>query len=57
MKLSAVVEDGAEAHAMIESGEVSVNDEAEDRRGRQLHLGDYFEFNGERFVITSDQES
>jgi ribosome-associated protein len=40
LKLSGAASDGAEAKAMIASGEVTVNGETEQRRGRQLHDGD-----------------
>ena len=36
LKLAGVVEDGAQAREAIEAGEVTVNDEVETRRGRQL---------------------
>lgn len=40
LKLAGLVEHGAEAKNLIQSGYVSVNDEVESRRGRQLHPGD-----------------
>jgi ribosome-associated protein len=40
LKLADVVSDGGEAKALLAEGLVSVNGEAEDRRGRQLHPGD-----------------
>lgn len=40
LKLAGLVEDGAQARAAIEAGEVSVNGSPELRRGRQLHDGD-----------------
>lgn len=40
LKLANLVEDGAQAKAVIADGLVSVNDEVETRRGRQLALGD-----------------
>ncbi|MFN2318140.1 MAG: RNA-binding S4 domain-containing protein, partial [Dermatophilaceae bacterium] len=39
LKLTGVVEDGGEAREAIERGVVTVNDEVETRRGRQLHPG------------------
>ena len=53
LKLSGVVEDGGAAREVIERGEVSVNDEVETRRGRQLHPGDVVEYARRRFLVTS----
>jgi ribosome-associated protein len=40
LKLAGLADSGGEARALVESGEVTVNGEAETRRGRQLHAGD-----------------
>ncbi|MFR9729167.1 RNA-binding S4 domain-containing protein [Saccharopolyspora sp. MS10] len=40
LKLAGLVEHGAEAKALLEEGEVEVNEEVETRRGRQLVPGD-----------------
>jgi ribosome-associated protein len=40
LKLAGVAAGGADAKALIVSGQVMVNDERELRRGRQLHPGD-----------------
>ncbi|MEU6127836.1 RNA-binding S4 domain-containing protein [Saccharopolyspora sp. NPDC047091] len=40
MKLAGLAEHGADAKALLEEGEVQVNDEVETRRGRQLAPGD-----------------
>ncbi|HEY0806919.1 MAG TPA: RNA-binding S4 domain-containing protein [Pseudonocardiaceae bacterium] len=40
LKLAGLADDGGEAKAMIEDGEVSVNGRVDTRRGRQLHDGD-----------------
>lgn len=53
LKLAGVVEDGGEAREAIERGVVSVNDEVETRRGRQLHPGDVVELAQQRFLVTS----
>ncbi|MCR5670270.1 MAG: RNA-binding S4 domain-containing protein [Butyrivibrio sp.] len=37
---------GVEAKAVITSGQVKVNGEIEERRGRKLYDGDVFEFEG-----------
>ncbi len=39
LKLANLIESGAEAKEVIADGLVSVNGEAEFRRGRQLHVG------------------
>jgi ribosome-associated protein len=40
LKLSGLAASGGEARALLEHGAVTVNDEVESRRGRQLHRGD-----------------
>ena len=40
LKLANLVEDGAEARILIQSGDVTVNGEIETRRGRALNPGD-----------------
>jgi ribosome-associated protein len=40
LKLSALVDSGAEAREFLLAGGVTVNGEPEARRGRQLHRGD-----------------
>jgi ribosome-associated protein len=40
LKLAGLVGSGADAKALLASGEVRVNDEVESRRGRQLQRGD-----------------
>jgi ribosome-associated protein len=40
LKLAGLAEDGVDAKDMIEAGEVSVNGRPENRRGRQLRIGD-----------------
>jgi ribosome-associated protein len=40
LKLAGLADDGSEAKAMIEDGEVTVNGRVDIRRGRQLHHGD-----------------
>lgn len=40
LKLADIVGDGAEAKALLAEGVVTVNGEAEGRRGRQLFRGD-----------------
>jgi ribosome-associated protein len=40
LKVAGLAATGGEAKALLESGEVRVNDEPEARRGRQLRAGD-----------------
>lgn len=40
LKLSGLVDSGAEAKLVLAEGLVTVNGEHEERRGRQLHRGD-----------------
>lgn len=53
LKLANVVEDGGEARELIERGLVSVNDEIETRRGRQLHVGDTVRLGEHALVVGS----
>ncbi|MEV7973120.1 RNA-binding S4 domain-containing protein [Cellulomonas sp. NPDC089187] len=43
LKLANLAESGADARTLIENGDVQVNGEVEQRRGRQLHRGDRVE--------------
>ena len=43
LKLANLADSGADARSLIESGDVRVNGEVEQRRGRQLHSGDQVE--------------
>ena len=40
LKLAGLADSGADARALLEDGEVTVNGEPETRRGRQLRRGD-----------------
>ena len=40
LKLAGLIDSGADAKSVIADGEVSVNNEVEKRRGRQLRPGD-----------------
>lgn len=40
LKLADLIDTGSDAKAVIAAGEVTVNDDVEVRRGRQLHPGD-----------------
>ena len=51
LKYASVVEDGADARAVIEAGEVAVNGEVDTRRGRQVRPGDTVTYAGETFAV------
>ncbi len=51
LKLAGLVGSGAEAKDVLAGGEVTVNGEAETRRGRQLHRGDVVAAAGEEVVV------
>lgn len=46
MKLAGLVGSGIEAKVVIQNGEVKVNGEIDERRGKKLYPGDTFEFEG-----------
>lgn len=48
LQLAGLVDSGGEAKEAIREGEVSVNDEVDLRRGRQLATGDVVAFAGRR---------
>ncbi|MEW2500203.1 RNA-binding S4 domain-containing protein [Amycolatopsis sp. NPDC047767] len=52
LKLAGLAEDGAHAKDLIENEEVTVNDEVETRRGRQLSDGDVVAVGGDRGRVT-----
>ena len=52
MKFANIVYSGGEAKALIQEGEVLVNDEVCTMRGKKLRAGDKFQFQGYKFVIT-----
>ncbi len=53
MKYANVVFSGGEAKQIIQSGEVLVNGETCDMRGKKLRDGDTFTFSGQTFRIES----
>ena len=53
LKLSGMVGSGVEAKIVIQDGQVLVNGEVEIQRGKKLHPGDIFSFNGEEAQIQS----
>ncbi len=56
LKLAGVVDDGAQARALIEDGEVTVDDEVERRRGAQIHHGSTVTLDGTTIRVTSPPE-
>lgn len=54
LKYASIVEDGADARAVVEAGEVEVNGEVETRRGRQVHPGDTVTYAGETLAVVSE---
>lgn len=51
LKASGLVESGAEAKEVIQSGQVKVNSEVETRRGKKLCTGDKVMYNGHEIQI------
>ncbi len=51
LKAAGLVGTGGEAKVLIQTGEVTVNDEVETRRGRRLRPGDVVEVGDERLEI------
>ena len=51
LKLAGVADSGADAKELLATGAVSVNDEPETRRGRQLRRGDVVEVGGEQVRV------
>jgi ribosome-associated protein len=51
LKLAGLVDSGAEAKEVITGGEVKVNGEVDERRGRKLYAGDVVSFGNEEFKI------
>jgi ribosome-associated protein len=54
LKLSDLVDTGADAKGLLARGLVRVNGNVETRRGRQLVSGDVVECAGRRVVVASD---
>ncbi len=51
LKLAGVIESGADAKAALEAGHVRVNNQVENRRGRQLAPGDVVAWRGRRLRV------
>lgn len=55
MKFANIVYSGGEAKALIQEGEVTVNDEVCTMRGKKLRPGDRFGFAGQSYLICSHE--
>ena len=55
LKLAGLVGSGVEAKIVIADGLVSVNGEADTRRGRKLREGDVVSYEGESFTVHASQ--
>lgn len=53
LKLTNLIDSGSDAKSVIADGKVTVNDEVELRRGRQLHHGDTVTIGGQTARIVS----
>jgi ribosome-associated protein len=53
LKLSGIVDSGAEIKALLAAAEVTVNGAPETRRGRQLHPGDVVRWGDQALRVTS----
>lgn len=53
LKLAGVIDSGAEVKAFLSTEQVWVNAEREQRRGRQLHLGDVVRVGDHELRLTS----
>jgi ribosome-associated protein len=51
LKLAGVVDSGAEAKDLLAEGGVTVNEEPEERRGRQLRRGDVVTADGDQLRV------
>ncbi len=52
LKAAGLVDSGVEAKIVIQNGEVKVNGEVDDRRGRKLYEGDVVTYKGQEIKIT-----
>ena len=57
LKLTGMLATGGQAKVVIQAGQVTVNDQVETRRRRQLRAGDTVQFEGEEFVVELDNEA
>ncbi|MEE0955315.1 MAG: RNA-binding S4 domain-containing protein [Eubacterium sp.] len=57
MKLAGLADSGVDAKEIIQNGEVLVNGEVDTRRGRKLHPGDVFSWDGKEVKVEGNQAS
>jgi ribosome-associated protein len=53
LKLAGIVDSGSEVKALLASESVSINEQREVRRGRQLHPGDTVRVGGQDLRVTT----
>lgn len=51
LKLAGLAESGLEAKLVIQDGQVKVNGETEYQRGKKLHPGDIFSYDGQDIKV------
>lgn len=51
LKLAGLVDSGVDAKFVIQDGKVKVNGKTEYQRGKKLHPGDVFSYNGQEIKI------
>ena len=51
LKLAGLVGSGIDAKMVIQNGEVLVNGEVDERRGKKLYPGDIFEYDGTKVEV------
>lgn len=51
LKLAGLVDSGIDAKIVIQNGEVLVNGEVDERRGKKLYPGDVFEYDGTKVEV------
>lgn len=56
LKLSGLAEDGVHAKELLAEGQVRVNGEPEQRRGRQLVPGDRVHIGGQTLVVVDEDD-
>jgi len=57
LKLAGAIGSGAEGKALLAAGEVTVNGDPEDRRGRQLHPGDVVVVGDRQLLVVATKTS
>ncbi len=55
LKLAGAVDTGGQAKILIQSGEVAVNNQTEERRGRKLIAGDEVKLYGQSYTVSFEE--